>query len=183
MIGIFKKNSLPGDFVVPLRLLSLYNMSHPTTSCYRIPSPKNKIDGYCSEPDTPTTRRIDDPLLYAPHLPLQTTIPSLFPSPSCGHALSLPPLSSDGLIHTSPIVGTKEQKKAIISQKSQKKRGATIARKKATHATEEEHIAEDVEAKRLNFFNKTLSSISQQGYTFGQLVLYVSDPQYWQGIA
>jgi hypothetical protein len=140
-------------------------MPRPTPN-YRIPSPKKEVDGYSSEPNTPTATRIND-------LPLRTPIPSIFPSPFRGRALSLPPLSSDGLdglIYSSPIVGTKEQKRAIISRKSQKKWSATIAQKKATQSTEDERVAAEVKAKRLTFFNKTLSSIYQHGYTFGQLV-------------
>lgn len=154
-------------------------MSH---SRYRSPSPEAEIDGYSSEPHTPTARRTDISPTRFTHLPLRAPIPSLFPSPSQSRALSLPPLSSDGLIYSSPVVGTKEQKKAIISRKSQKKRSATMAGKKPAQALEEEHVAADAESKRVTFFNNILNSISQQGYTFGQLVLHVSDPRYRQGI-
>src|ERR1700683_5691390 len=112
-------------------------------------------------------------------LPLQTLIPSLLLSPGRTRALSLPPLSSDGLIWSSPIAGTKEQWKVATIHKSQKKRSQTLAKTKAEEAVTHERAAQEAEVSRPAFFNDMLSRISGHGYSFGQLMLHVFDPQYW----
>ncbi|KAJ7759308.1 hypothetical protein B0H14DRAFT_3596127 [Mycena olivaceomarginata] len=82
---------------------------------------------------------------------------------------ALPPLSSDGLLYTSPIAGTKEQKLAKIRAKAAKKRLATIANKQtaAEAASEEENVA---------IFEEILEKLSSNRLSFGQLMLYVFDP-------
>ncbi|KAJ7832748.1 hypothetical protein B0H14DRAFT_3711864 [Mycena olivaceomarginata] len=87
---------------------------------------------------------------------------------------ALPPLSSDGLLYTSPIAGTKEQKLAKIRAKAAKKRLATIVNKQtaAEAASEEDNTA---------IFAEILEKLSSNGLSFGQLMLYVFDPLYKQG--
>jgi len=126
---------------------------------------------------------VADPSPLQHRLPLQTPIPSLFPSPGQTRALSLPPLSSDGLIWSSLIAGTKEQRKAATIRKSQKKRSQTLAKTKAEQAATRERAAHEAEVSRLEFFNDMLTRITDRGYAFGQLMLHVFDPQYRQGVA
>ncbi|CAA7268668.1 unnamed protein product [Cyclocybe aegerita] len=74
--------------------------------------------------------------------------------------------------------------------KGQRKRNATLARKKEEQAAQqEEEKAQQSEAEqakerhKLRFFDDTLDSLSSRGYTLGQLVQYVSDPTHSQGQA
>ncbi|KAJ7319127.1 hypothetical protein DFH08DRAFT_926720 [Mycena albidolilacea] len=87
----------------------------------------------------------------------------------------LPPLSSDGLIHTSPVVSTKEQKKAKKREKGAKKRKETMANKQSASAA-------SAEERKAAVFEEVLETLSSNGLSFGQLMLYVFDPIYKQGV-
>ncbi|KAJ7622305.1 hypothetical protein FB45DRAFT_992097 [Roridomyces roridus] len=88
----------------------------------------------------------------------QTTLPAL-----------LPPLSSDGLVYSDPIIGTKEERKAKARQKGQTKRMETLTARKV-------ETAESSEANKVAVFEEILDKLSSSGLTFGQLMLYVFDP-------
>jgi hypothetical protein len=144
------------------------------------------------EPSTPTPARVTSSnghqtergnVSHYLRLPLQTPIPSLFPSPGQLRAQSLPPISSDGLIWSSPIVGTKQERLATIRRKSQKKRATTLTKAKDDGAAERRKVAEEAELKKTAFFNDLLSRLVEQGYSFGQFMLHVFDPQFRQGVA
>ncbi|KAJ7267076.1 hypothetical protein C8J57DRAFT_1181731 [Mycena rebaudengoi] len=84
-------------------------------------------------------------------------------------ALPLPPLSSDDLIISSPIVGTRAQRKAKTRAKGQNKRAVTLANNKviAKEASEDSKVA---------VFEEIHMMLKDNGLTFGQLMLYVFDP-------
>ncbi|KAJ7882434.1 hypothetical protein B0H14DRAFT_3755712 [Mycena olivaceomarginata] len=84
-------------------------------------------------------------------------------------------LYHDGLIHTSPVVGTKEQKKAKKWEKGAKKRKETMANKQSASAASAEECKAAV-------FEEVLETLSSNGLSFGQLMLYVFDPIYKQGV-
>jgi hypothetical protein len=90
-------------------------------------------------------------------------------------AMDLPPLSSDGLLHTSPIKGTKEQRTAKAREKGQRKRRETLANKKAS-------AIESSEENKVAVFEEVLESLQSNGLSFGDLMLYVFDPIYKKGI-
>ncbi|KAJ7302510.1 hypothetical protein DFH08DRAFT_826533 [Mycena albidolilacea] len=79
------------------------------------------------------------------------------------------PLSSDGLIYTSPIVGNKKERKAKRYAKGQKKRKIMLA-SNATSAEQKHAI-----------FDGILAELTDNGLTFGDLMLYVFNPIYKQG--
>ncbi|KAJ7790637.1 hypothetical protein B0H14DRAFT_2625811 [Mycena olivaceomarginata] len=87
----------------------------------------------------------------------------------------LPPLSSDGLIHTSPVVGTKEQKKTKKWEKGAKKRKETRANKQSASAV-------SAEERKAAVFEEVLEKLSSNGLSFGWLMLYVFDPVHKQGV-
>ncbi|KAJ7860678.1 hypothetical protein B0H14DRAFT_2350501, partial [Mycena olivaceomarginata] len=90
--------------------------------------------------------------------------------PSRNPPLDLPPLSSDDLIWSSPVVGTREEKKAINYSKGQRKRNATLAEAAAAKQTKEE------------IFDSILKQLADNKLTFGDLMLYIFDPIYKQGL-
>ncbi|KAJ7855702.1 hypothetical protein B0H13DRAFT_2357728 [Mycena leptocephala] len=83
--------------------------------------------------------------------------------------LALPDLSSDGLIYTSPIVGTKAERKAKAYQKGMKKRQAAL-----TLVAEKAPTREEI-------FDGILQELVDNKLSFGDLMLYVFDPIYKQG--
>ncbi|KAJ7075972.1 hypothetical protein C8R43DRAFT_1143727 [Mycena crocata] len=87
---------------------------------------------------------------------------------------ALPPLSSDGIIASSQIIGTREERLATIRRKSHRKRAATIA----TQKVETKQLFEE---NKIIVFDEILAKLSENGLTFGQLMLYVFDPIYKQG--
>ncbi|KAH7917339.1 hypothetical protein BV22DRAFT_1026562 [Leucogyrophana mollusca] len=108
-------------------------------------------------------------------------------------ANSLPPLTSDGPLPSDPITGTPRTRKAIIQKKSQVKRAKTLAAKKANKLIEKEaamiqaqeaerSAAEVVENAKCAVFDGILDTLNARGYTFGQLMAYVFDPIYKQGV-
>ncbi|KAK6972268.1 hypothetical protein R3P38DRAFT_2812403 [Favolaschia claudopus] len=121
-----------------------------------------------SPPTTPVARHR---LVRRNSLPGSSPIPtSPEESPKAGAtALDLPPLSSDGLIYTSPIVGSKEERKAISYAKGQRKRAATIAAVAAEKKTREE------------IFHDVLAQLEAEGLTIGDLMVHVFDPINKQG--
>ncbi|KAJ7734539.1 hypothetical protein B0H14DRAFT_2639411 [Mycena olivaceomarginata] len=80
------------------------------------------------------------------------------------------PLSSDGLIYTSPIVGNKKEHKAKEYAKGQKKRKITLASN--VTAAEEQKYA---------IFDGILTELTDNRLTFGDLMLHVFNPIYKQG--
>ncbi|KAF8169338.1 hypothetical protein K438DRAFT_1983415 [Mycena galopus ATCC 62051] len=83
----------------------------------------------------------------------------------------LPPLSSDGLIYTSPIIGTKAERKAKAYSKSQKKKKETLARKALSE-----------EERKRAVFDGVLHELESNGLTFGDLMLYIFNLVYKQGV-
>ncbi|KAJ7899556.1 hypothetical protein B0H14DRAFT_3104529 [Mycena olivaceomarginata] len=119
-------------------------------------------------PETPTRALSDDE-----ESGRRTPLPSLETYMRGG--VVLPPLSSDGLIHTSPVVGTKEQKKAKKREKGAKKRKETMANKQSASAA-------SAEERKAAVFEEVLETLSSNGLSFGQLMLYVFDSIYKQGV-
>ncbi|KAJ7731865.1 hypothetical protein B0H16DRAFT_1427291 [Mycena metata] len=122
---------------------------------------------------TPTRRRHNS-------LPGSSPIPTspIQPSPAgpstVAMSLTLPPLSSDGIIPTSPLVGSREERKAHAIEKGRRKRIATMADKKVASA-------EESEVNKLALFDEILGDLSSQGVSFGELMLYVFDPAQGNG--
>jgi hypothetical protein len=122
-------------------------------------------------------------------------IPILFPltSPTTptharARALSLPPMSSDGIIASSPIVGTREQRTAIARNKGLRKRKVTMAEKrveeearKAEILAESSRQAEESEAAKMHALDEVLSSLALKGLSLGDVMTYVFDPKFRQG--
>ncbi|KAJ7443701.1 hypothetical protein FB451DRAFT_1437210 [Mycena latifolia] len=104
-------------------------------------------------PSTPTTSPEGSPIRPA----------------TAAHA-ALPAISSDGLIYTSPIVGTKDERKAKAYLKGQKKKRATLANQSVS-----------TEAQKHAIFDGILDELKTNGLTFGDLMLYVFNPIYKQG--
>ncbi|KAJ7241218.1 hypothetical protein B0H12DRAFT_1189373 [Mycena haematopus] len=132
---------------------------------------------------TPTARRRLSIDSLPGSSPILTSSPAPFSSPArqaTTQALAdsllfaLPPLSSDGIIPSSPIVGTKEERLATIRKKSHRKRAQTIATQKVVSK-------ELSEENKLAVFEEILAKLTENGLTFGQLMLYVFDPVYKQG--
>ena len=69
------------------------------------------------EDDNGVTETNPIPMLF----PLTSQLPPTTPMHGRARALSLPPLSSDGIIASSPIVGTREQRTAIARNKGLRK--------------------------------------------------------------
>lgn len=102
-------------------------------------------------------------------------------------ALSLPPLSSDGIEMSSPLVGSKAEKAAKSRQKSQRKRAMTLKTQKGEAALNAYRLSQEKEeqltalaTKKAHFFDDIISSLKNHGYTIGELLLYISDPLYKQ---
>lgn len=137
-----------------------------------------------------------------PSSPL-SDIPSSSPfcNPSPSHSLlitprprasSLPPLSSDdlALLLSSPIVGNASQRAATARKKGHRKRLATLETKHQTallerleQARTEQDAIQDAEDQKASYFSSILEGLHVRGYSLGQLILYVSDPVFKQGIA
>ncbi|KDR71311.1 hypothetical protein GALMADRAFT_39882, partial [Galerina marginata CBS 339.88] len=103
---------------------------------------------------------------------------------------SLPPLSSDDLVRSSPIVGTASQRATLSRMKGQAKRTKTMEKNRLALLVEEETKQQEelmalqhAEDEKHSYFSSVLEGLRQRGYSFGQLVLYVSDPVFKQGIA
>jgi hypothetical protein len=86
----------------------------------------------------------------------------------------LPPLSSNGIIASSPIVGTKERKLAASYRKRERKRANTVAARKVV-------AEEEAEENKTKVFDEIHVKLRENGLTFGQLMVYVFDPIYKQG--
>ncbi|KAF8961577.1 hypothetical protein BDZ97DRAFT_1921246 [Flammula alnicola] len=115
-----------------------------------------------------------------PHLPLS--------SPCRPRSYSLPPLSSDDIIRSPPIVGTAAQRTALSHQKGQVKHAVTmeINRQALFHEQKKKHEAGETalrmaEEEKQAYFLTILQGLHQRGYLFGQLVTFVSDPIFKQG--
>ncbi|KAJ7800632.1 hypothetical protein B0H14DRAFT_3092571 [Mycena olivaceomarginata] len=105
-----------------------------------------------------------------PETPVRLQSPPPSPTPATSAlGTMLPPLSSDGLIYTSPIVGTRAERKAKSYSKGQKKKKETLA-KRALSAEDQKHAV----------FDGVLHELADNGFTFGDLMLYVFDPIYKQ---
>ncbi|KAJ7660439.1 hypothetical protein B0H17DRAFT_1260445 [Mycena rosella] len=119
---------------------------------------------------TPTTARCRDSLPGSSPIPTSPLQPSSPAIPS-----ALPPLSSDGLIPTSPLVGTREERKVHAIQKGHRRRLETLANNKSAET-------ESSEANKVEVFEEILEKLSSHGLSFGQLMLYVFDPVYKKGL-
>ncbi|KAJ7859628.1 hypothetical protein B0H14DRAFT_3084919 [Mycena olivaceomarginata] len=82
--------------------------------------------------------------------------------------------SADGIIPTSPIVGSREERQAISRRKGQRQRAITKAAQKLTSL-------EQSQENKAAIFDEILEKLSSHGLTFGQVMLYVFDPVYKQG--
>ncbi|KAJ6472906.1 hypothetical protein C8R47DRAFT_1295358 [Mycena vitilis] len=123
-----------------------------------------------SGPSLPATPTRAPRVLLSETLPGSSPILSSPDGPAEGSwPLPLPPLSSDGLLYTSPIKGTKEQRKAIAYAKGVKKREVTLAANAAEEPTKEE------------LMDEILDQLAESSLSFGDLMLYVFDPIYKQG--
>ncbi|KAJ6617239.1 hypothetical protein B0H10DRAFT_2384929 [Mycena sp. CBHHK59/15] len=87
---------------------------------------------------------------------------------------ALPPLSSDGIIPSSPIVGTKQERLAATRKKSHRRRALTLATQKVVS----KQVSEE---NKTAVFDEILNKLRENRLTFGQLMLYVFDPIYKQG--
>ncbi|KAJ7768856.1 hypothetical protein B0H16DRAFT_1307593 [Mycena metata] len=86
----------------------------------------------------------------------------------------LPPLSSDGINPSSPIIGTKEERLATSYRKRHRKRANTVAAQRV-------QSQEEAEENKTAVFDEILQKLRDKGLTFGQLMLYVFDPSNKQG--
>jgi hypothetical protein len=125
-------------------------------------------------------RRSASPL--APHTPAP---PAAHPD---AHSVSSDDLM-DGILLSSPVIGTAEERKSINRRKAARKRQATVEKRKLAAQEQSEHAratdaqveANGVTALHL-FFDDILATLQSNGCTFGDLCLYVFDPVYKQGI-
>jgi hypothetical protein len=147
-------------------------------------------------PSTPhqSTLSSPPPLPYdssvLPFTPYPNDLPAQLFSPGRPRACSLPPLSSDDIIRSSPIIGTAAQRTLISRRKGQFKRALTMKTKQEASFQEDEKKAEEALAARRmaeddkhRYFSSILEGLHTCGYSFGQLVIYVSDPISKQGVA
>ncbi|KAJ7698296.1 hypothetical protein B0H17DRAFT_1129822 [Mycena rosella] len=113
---------------------------------------EESLPGSSPIPSSPVTP-IPSPVRMAATRALANTAPS-----------ELPPLSSDGIIPSSPVIGTREEKVAATRRKNQCKRALTLATHKVVskQATEENKTA---------IFDEILEKLPANGLTFGQLML------------
>jgi hypothetical protein len=123
-----------------------------------------------------------------PFTPYPIPLPAQSFSPRRPRACSLPPISSDDIIRSSPIIGTAAQHTLISRQKRQVKRGLTMkTNREALFREDAKKLEEALAAHRTaeedkhSHFSSILEALRNRGYSFGQLVLYVSDPVYKQG--
>lgn len=83
---------------------------------------------------------------------------------------SLPPLDTDGPAWSTPVIGTKEEKQAILRRKAIKKQKSTITRRqeeaRELAASELEENVEEV----LDFLN-------EKGLRFGEFLKFIFDPK------
>ncbi|KAJ6618398.1 hypothetical protein B0H10DRAFT_1795323 [Mycena sp. CBHHK59/15] len=149
----------------------------PTTSVHGVnfytPGPVGlwPIESPVAGPSTSETPRARRVFRNSPLPPSSPVLSSPDASPTRPATPSpLPPLSSDGLIYTSPIVGSKAERKSKSYAKGQKKRQATLANR-VVSAEEQKHAV----------FDGILHQLTDNGLTFGDLMLYVFNPIYKQG--
>ncbi|KAE9395891.1 hypothetical protein BT96DRAFT_1042765 [Gymnopus androsaceus JB14] len=89
----------------------------------------------------------------------------------------LPPLElSPGLVLSSPVVGTVEERQEKRLQKGQKKRAKTLAEKAAEKELEEHLEAERKLAHAQETFRGCLDYLHSRGFTFGNLCMYYFNP-------
>lgn len=81
---------------------------------------------------------------------------------------SLPPLDTDGPAWSTPMIGTKEEKKAILRKKAIKKQKSTIAmRQEEAKLLAASELEEDVE--------EVLNLLEEKGLHFGQFLKFIFD--------
>jgi hypothetical protein len=107
---------------------------------------------------------------------------------------TFPPFDSDDLqllaTASSPVKGSRTQRIAMRHAKGQRKRTEALAVKTANEEVarldaerlEEEQTAQKV-AEKHTFFDEILLGLCQRGYSFAELLCYVSDPAFKQGQA
>ncbi|KAJ7768938.1 hypothetical protein B0H16DRAFT_1307636 [Mycena metata] len=135
---------------------------------------------------TPTRQRRGDSLPGSSPIEDSSPASSVFSSPervAATRALAdsvpyvpspLPPLSSDGINPSSPIIGTKEERLAASYRKRHRKRANTVA-------TQRVQSQEEAEENKTAIFDEILQKLRDKGFTFAQLMLYVFDPSNKQG--
>ena len=165
--------------VTPRQRLQTHN-ARPGHPCYPL---SNAGDGPSSPlpPSSPLAPLTSSPLVQ----PLSPS--TLRPRAS---SLPLPPLSSDDIVWTSPIVGSREQCTAKSRAKGFRKRTITIEAIHQNQQLEKHKVTEDAkeaaenaEQEKLTFFDSIISSLKTHQYTLGDLLLYVSNPIYKHGKA
>ncbi|KAK1216820.1 hypothetical protein PQX77_020553 [Marasmius sp. AFHP31] len=89
--------------------------------------------------------------------------------------------SDPGVERSEDVVGTPQTRRKIMIDKSQKKRAATNTAKRNAREREALYIAEDAERRKKEYFQKILANMNEDGYSFGDMVMYFLDPNSWQG--
>ncbi|KAJ7195050.1 hypothetical protein GGX14DRAFT_404197 [Mycena pura] len=167
------------DLTSPLSSLSTpmtHFLGHRARSTTPIAPPLPSLSKFLfGSPGTPPPHRQSDNVLPGSSLvdssPSRAAATAVLPTsiPPNLSPPALPPLSSDDLIISSPVVGTKEQRQAKNREKGQKQRAATLATNKVLDTA----TAEDT---KIAVFAGILETLKSNGLTFGQLMLYVFDP-------
>lgn len=91
---------------------------------------------------------------------------------------------------SSPVKGSHKQRIAMRQAKGQRKRTEALAvnaAKEEAARLDAEHLEEEQSAqkvaKKYSFFDEILLGLRQRGYSFSELLCYVSDPAFKQGQA
>ncbi|KAJ7936544.1 hypothetical protein B0H13DRAFT_2303587 [Mycena leptocephala] len=113
-----------------------------------------------SPPGTPTSRQRPFHRETLPGSSPILTSPEESPAAGPSKLPALPPLSSDDLLYTSPIVGNKAERQAKSYAKGVKKRQVTLA------------LAADEVKTKEEIFDEILGQLADNKLLFGDLVLY-----------
>lgn len=90
--------------------------------------------------------------------------------------------NSDGLLPSSPIPQhSVEARAAARRRKGQKKRLATLAQRREEAERRQQELSQAQAVRCVQTCKEVLAHLNEDGFTFGDLVLYVSDPENWQG--
>lgn len=152
------------------------------------PNPAAMVENFTS-PLSPVPSYNED-LTPRPHSSSLSPVPSSPFDDLSGLSNALPPISSDDIIWSSPIVGNKVERTANATAKGRKKRARTMNAQKEKATAAQVKLAEDakqaeIEAlkQKTSFFDDVLRSLTARDYTLGDLLLYVSNPIFKQGKA
>jgi hypothetical protein len=126
----------------------------------------------------PSTMRLGLALAATPpHSPLSVAVELPAATPALDDDLDF-----DGIQRSSPITGTKAERKAAVRKKAGKKRAATVAQQKlqqeqqvAADAAAREQADLDAATSKHAFFDGIIASFAQHQYTLIDFCLYVFD--------